>query len=257
MTDEERPVDEADLHGWVDGRLDPARRLRVEQQLARDPALKQRVDDWAMQAAELRRAIRHDDQAGRSALLGRLALRSSSRRPGLGRSVAVAATIVLALGLGGVGGWVAHGDRRPTEISRLGMEAATTYRILSADPARAIEVSAANREELRVFLAEKLGRRIPLPDLSPMGFRLTSGRVLGAIYGPAALLVYSDPDGNRITIYLQPMAVGAPAPMRPLQTDALNGYAWIDGKIGYTVMSEDGKARLHAVADRVLQDSKL
>ena len=246
-------VTENDLHAWVDGRLDPARHALVEPHLDQNPAVRRRVEDWASQTAALRLALRQQDADTGPALLHRL---GQPRPTGRWPALAAAAALLLGLGLGGYGGWTLRGDRKPTEISRLGVEAASAYRILNTGPGPAVEVSATNRAELRAMLTDRLGRRVTLPDLSAMGYRLLSGRVLAAIYGPAAMLVYGDTEGNRLTVYLQPMAVGAPAPMRPIQTEALNGYAWIEQKIGYTVMSEDGRDRLLAAAGRVQAENQ-
>lgn len=253
-------VTEDELHAWVDDRLDPARRDAVDAHLRRNPAVLRRVEDWTAQSAELRRALRQQDEARRDTL--RLALiqrlPAASNTPGRATPRrAAAAAIVLALGVGGLGGWLAHGpERPPTEIGRLGVEAATTYRIVNAGGAgpagNAIPV--ADRAELRATMAERLGRRVPLPDLSAMGYRLVDGRTVAAIYGPAAMLEYRDDEGNRLTVYLQPMAVGEPASMRPVGTETLSGYAWIDGRIGYTVMSEDGGERARRAADRVMAE---
>jgi anti-sigma factor RsiW len=255
MNEDTRPIDDADLNAWVDGRLDPARRLLVQRHLDANPALRQRVTDWATQAAGLRRALRDEDEAARHALLQRLAARRPPARPGL--RWALAASLLLAASMGGAGGWIARGDRRPSEISRLGVEAATAYRIFGTDPGQPVEVSAGDRDTMRAMLGQKLGRPVQVPDLSAMGYRLVNGRVVAAIYGPAAMLVYADAGGNHLTVYLQPMQVGAPAAMRPIQTEALNGYAWIEQKIGYTVMSDDAKERLHAAANRVRDDTRL
>lgn len=254
MSDGPPPVDEADLHALVDGRLDASRRSLVERHLSANPALRQRVADWSAQADGLRRIAREDDAATRAAILARLSVRRRAV-PGAGGRRAVAAGLVLALGLGGATGWVARGDGRPTEIARLDVEAASAYRVFANDSAHAVEVSSNNRGELRAWLTARLGRQVALPDLAPLGYELMGGRVLAAMYGPAAMLVYRDAADNRLTVYVQPMRVGAPAPMRPMRANAVDGYAWIEHQVGYTVMADGGRALLHAVADQVLADT--
>ncbi len=245
------PVSEAELHGWVDGRLDPARRAAVVRHLALDPALQRRVADWAAHAAELRQVVRAAEDAERQAILLRLA---RPARPSRLRAAAVAAATLLAAAVGGAAGWTVRGGLRMSEVSRLGVEAAATYRILGAGGAAAEAMPVADRAALRTAIATRLGRRVPVPDLASAGYRLLGGQVVAAIYGPAALLRYGDADGNSLTVYLQPMAIGEPAAMRPVGTAALNGYAWIDDRIGYTVLSEDGRERTHQVADRLMAD---
>jgi anti-sigma factor RsiW len=45
-----RPVQEDDLHVYVDDRLDTARRAEVASHLQANPALQRRVEDWCQQA---------------------------------------------------------------------------------------------------------------------------------------------------------------------------------------------------------------
>jgi anti-sigma factor RsiW len=229
--EQQPPIDEDDLHAYVDGRLDTARREMVSRHLAANPVQHQRVADWAAHAEDLRRALRPDDANEQSLMLARLA------------------------GLRGVGGWAIRGSQSPTEIARLGVEAASAYRIFANDPSRSVEISSDNQAELVAWMTQKLGRRILLPDLAAQGYHLVGGRVLAAMYGPAAMLVYRDAADNRITIYVQPMRIGEPAAMRPFEAQAVDGYAWIAHQVGYTVMSDGHLAQLRSVAAQVQADA--
>jgi anti-sigma factor RsiW len=255
--EQQPPIDEDDLHAYVDGRLDTARREMVSRHLAANPAQHQRVADWAAHAEELRRALRPDDANEQSLMLARLAgLRTARPATPLWRQPwAVAASIVLAMMVGGVGGWAIRGSQSPTEIARLGVEAASAYRIFANDPSRSVEISSDNQAELVAWMTQKLGRRILLPDLAAQGYHLVGGRVLAAMYGPAAMLVYRDAADNRITIYVQPMRIGEPAAMRPFEAQAVDGYAWIAHQVGYTVMSDGHLAQLRSVAAQVQADA--
>jgi anti-sigma factor RsiW len=85
----------------------------------------------------------------------------------------------------------------------------------------------------------------------PFGFRypLIGGRVLSTMIGPAAMLMYDDDHGGRITLFLQPMRSDV-APMQPISSGPANGYAWIDGHMGYGIIS-DGDPSMQGLADRV------
>ena len=243
-------VSEEDLHAFVDDRLDPARRSQVLQALEADPVLARRVADWREQATELRRALRPNDLLERDLILARLAGRRANggQRPA---QWAIAASVVAAVLLGGAGGWLARGPTRPTEIARLGVEAASAFQVFGNDPVQTFDVSASDRAELISRLAQKLGRHVTLPDLSAQGYSLIGGRVLSAMYGPAAILVYRNEAGDRVTLYVQPMRIGAPAGMQKLPVQTVDGYAWISHQVGYTVMSDGDRAQLRSVADRM------
>ncbi|WP_158745476.1 anti-sigma factor [Acidisphaera sp. L21] len=247
-----RPVQEEELHAFVDDRLDPERREAVARRLAVDPALQRRVDDWRAQRDILRDALafRHREPIPPALSLSSLAearLAAGSR----GNQWRLAASIVLALAVGGAGGWLAHGPQNPTEIARLSMEAASAYRTFANDSAHAIELRPDSAIELTGLITQKLGRSVAIPDLTALGYHLLGGRMLAVMYGPAAMLIYEDAQHNRITVYIQPMRRGDEMPMRSVDAGTVDGYAWINRQIGYSVMSEGDRARLHSIANRV------
>ena len=57
MTPGSRPVGEDELHAFVDGHLDPERRLQLERYLAENPAVAARVAGWQANHASLRAAM--------------------------------------------------------------------------------------------------------------------------------------------------------------------------------------------------------
>jgi anti-sigma factor RsiW len=135
------------------------------------------------------------------------------------------------------------------EVTRLGMEAAAAHSVFAVDPARPIEIGPQNRAELVAWIDGKLHTAVTVPDLSGIGYRLIGGRVLSNMVGPAAMLVYDDGNGNRMTIFLQPMRSDTAA-MQPVHSGAASGYAWIDEHMGYSVISDDD-ASTQKLADRV------
>ena len=67
-------------------------------------------------------------------------------------------------------------------------------------------------------MADRLGRRVDVPNLGGLGYHFIGGRVLAAVGGPAAMLMYGDAGGSRVTVYIQPMATDETLPMRPALT---------------------------------------
>jgi anti-sigma factor RsiW len=255
MTDPIRPVQEDELHAYVDDRLDATRRVEVESHLQANPVLQRRVEGWRRQAEALRDALafKLHEPVPSSLHLGRLLEQRTVRQQrGLfGNPWRVAAAMVLTLGLGAAAGWTARGTQRMGEVTRLGMEAAAAHSVFGADPTRPIEIGPQNRPELVAWIDRKLHRTINVPDLSAQGYRLIGGRVLSTMVGAAAMLVYDDDHGGRITVFVQPMRSDT-ATMQPVSSGAANGYAWIDAHMGYGVIS-DGESSLHGLADQVRQ----
>ncbi len=252
MSEVPRPVHEEDLHAYVDDRLDPERRDAVARRLAADAVLRRRVEDWRAQRDLLRDglAFRQQEPVPPSLSLSSLAEARLATVRGAARWRS-AAGIVMALAVGTAAGWVAHGPQRPSEIARLSLEAVSAYRVFANDPAHGIELPPDDPVELTRRMTQTLGRSVAVPDLSRAGYHLVGGRVLAVMYGPAGMLVYEDAAHNRITVYIQPMRVGEETPMRSVDAGAVDGYAWINRQIGYGVVSEGDRARLHSIANQV------
>jgi anti-sigma factor RsiW len=253
MTDPIRPVQEDELHAYADDRLDPVRRAEVEAHLQANPALRRRVEGWRQQAEALRDALAFKvrEPVPSSLHLGRLQeQRAARQRQSLFSSPwRAAAAMLLMLGLGAGAGWTARGSQRMGEVTRLGMEAAAAHSVFAADPTHSIEIGPENRAELVAWIDRKLHRSVDVPDLSAQGYHLIGGRVLSTMIGAAAMLVYDDDQGGRITLFLQPMRSDV-APMQPVGSGAASGYAWIDGHMGYGIIS-DGDDSVHGLADRL------
>ncbi|WP_458097888.1 anti-sigma factor family protein [Roseomonas sp. WA12] len=259
------PLPEELLHAYVDDRLDAGQRAEVDRQLAADPGLRQRVEAWRAQDATLRDALSFKLRQPVPPSLSLAAL-TEARLRRAARPVAqwrIAAGLVLALGLGGAGGWFGHGmmpfNRMmpPNEIALLGLESASAYRVFANDPARAIEVGSTDRAEMTAWMGQKLGRRVVLPDLAPVGYRLLGGRVLSTVSGAAAMLIYENAARDRMTLYVRPMRLGREAEMQPIDLQALEGYAWINRQIGYSVMSDGDRDLLRPVAHLIRDEMRL
>ncbi len=254
MTDPMPPVQEDELHAYADDRLPPARHAEIERLLAQDPALRQRVDDWRRQNEALRAAFafRAREPVPRSLHVGQLLEARLSRTA----SWRVAAGLVLALAVGALGGWVARGRPPRTDMAWLTAQAASAHRVFAADVARPVEIRSGDSAMLVRWISARLGHHVDVPDLSAFGYSFVGGRLLAAVGGPAAMLLYDDAAGTRITVYVQPMH-GAPImPMRPVEDRAVSGYAWINGQVGYSVMSDQDAQPMHTLANKVRDDMK-
>ena len=253
-----RPFLEEELHAYLDDRLDPERREAVARRLAADAPLRARVEDWRAQRDMLRDGLqfRQREPVPPALSLSNLAELRLAAAHGAGRW-RFAAGLALALTVGAGAGWLAHGPQRPSEIARLSLEAVSAYRVFANDPAHGVELPPDSPVDLTSLMTQKLGRSVAVPDLSQLGYRLLGGRVLAVMYGPAAMLVYEDAGHNRITVYIQPMRLGEETPMRSVDAGAVDGYAWINRQIGYGVVSEGDRARLHSIANQVRDSVRL
>lgn len=252
MSEPNHSMLEDDLHAYADGRLDPARQGEVEAALARDPAQMARVTAWRAQAQGLRDALAPrlaEPVPTRLSVSWLAEQRLVRRRPGW----QMAAAIVMALGLGGAGGWAVRGPVRSTELRRLSMEAASAHLVFAED-AHGVEVDGLDRVVLAQRASQTMGRKVTLPDLSSYGYRLLGGRMLSAMYGPATMLMYADAAGKRLTVYVQPVGPSEPVPMQRVLVRSVGGYVWIKNNVGCSVLADDNTTTLHIKMANTVRD---
>ncbi|WAC00317.1 MULTISPECIES: anti-sigma factor [Pseudomonas] len=189
---------EDELHAYVDDRLEPTRRAEVQAWLAANPQQAARIEGWLNDARRLRTALAgFGDQPGAQLDLGQLQRRVRQRRQ---RRLASAAVLLLALGVGGVGGWQA---RQVTLAgSALPMaDAVQAHRLFAGS--EALDIQASDPTQLRDWLGRHFSRVGQLPDLTGYGFQPVGARLLSNEQGPAALLVFQDRQGQRISLFLR------------------------------------------------------
>ena len=80
-------------------------------------------------------------------------------------------------------------------------DAIAAHRTFSVETRHPVEVGANEEIHLVQWLSKRLGHQLIVPDLSTLGFRLMGGRLLPADSGPAALFMYEDGKGTRLSCY--------------------------------------------------------
>lgn len=234
-----RPDDEQ-LHAYVDGRLDPAQRHDVERWLAAHPDEAARIDGWKRDAAQLRARHAHPEHWDPNPALdpqrirGRLRARRQAR-------LGIAASLLLAFGVGGGVGWQAR-TLRPAPLPMA--DAVAAYRQF-VDADAPMEFDASRSDDLQRWLLRQFGDAGRVPDLSAAGYRLAGGRLLSTEQGAAALLVYQDGAGARVGFYMRP-----PGPLRgdgARRDGDLVARYWSQPRVSIAVVSKRGDPAADAV----------
>jgi anti-sigma factor RsiW len=159
---------------------------------------------------------------------------------------------VVLLGIGGFGGWSLHGIGQPREgIVAVAQEAAANYAVYAPDQTRPVELRAADRAELVSWTTQRLGRPVAIPDLAASGYRFMGGRVVTTAHGPAAMFMYDDDRGTRLVMLTRPMAADQNAPMTSHVNGAINGFAWADKGLGYSLVGPTAPEILHPIANEM------
>lgn len=194
--------DDDDLHAYVDGRLDPARRTAIAAWLEAHPARAAQVDGWKRDAERLRALHAHPEHWTPNAALepARVRHRLHARRR---RRMGIAASLLLAFGMGGGAGWQAR-ELRPPQPHLPMADAVAAYRQFVDADAPPMEFDASRADDLQRWLQRHFGEAGRVPDLRPAGYQLMGGRLLSTEQGAAAMLVYQDGSGARVGFYLRP-----------------------------------------------------
>jgi anti-sigma factor RsiW len=252
MSDPARPVAEEELHAWVDGQLEPEREAAIVHYLQEQPEIARRVAGWREQREGLRAALASVANEPVPARLGlERVIQAKLRRRWL--PWPAAAAVLLAFGLGGAGGWFLNGSRpqsAPT-LALLAQQAVANHVVYTADKRRPTELGAQQRDDLARWVSNRLNHQVAPPDLSADGYNYMGGRLAATPDGPAGLFMYDDPHGVRITVFVLPLNSAASAPIQHVDFAHVDGCAWIDKSVGYTVVGNLPPPELRRIAELV------
>lgn len=214
-----------ELHAYADGQLDAERRREVERYLADHPDAAREVD-----------AIRQQTD-------------------GLRRAMALAASLVLTLGLGSVGGW----QMRDAAIraSYLPMaDAVQAYRMFASDAAPSmVDFRSSQPAELQAWLNRHFVQPAPLPDFNAFGFQPVGGRLMSSEYGPAAMVLYQNPAGESVLYYVRPPGGVVNFGDGKRRDGDLTAQYWKQGRYFYGVVSPSDTPAARAVQQAVAPDA--
>jgi anti-sigma factor RsiW len=225
----------------LDGELDAAGMLDFENRLAANASLAAEYD----RLKTLREVMRRElvKPVAPPALRQRIAaLAAPSIAPRVARATppwqAMAATAILAAGLGSASTWLAL--RPAIEDTNLAGTLVADHKrgLLSGAPA---DVASSDRHTVKPWFATRFALAPKVVDLGPEGFPLAGGRIDIVAGAPAPVLVYRHKEHliSLTALHAQGSA--------PLQTFVIDGYSvqvWRDGGTEYWAISDIDSAEL-------------
>jgi anti-sigma factor RsiW len=239
------PVTETELHAYIDGQLDDARRAAVETYLAANPAEAERVRAYAYQNEQLHALF---DSALDEPVPEALRMKPARSTPSPMRYAALLAAAVV----GGVLGWVLRGEEPLIITASLPQQAALAHVVYAPEVLHPVEVGAREETHLVSWLSKRLGAPVRAPHLSDAGYELVGGRLLPGEAGPAAQFMYQDVRGNRLTLYVRTTAdSNHETAFRYAKEDKVGVFYWVDGAFGYALSGELERPQLLRVAESV------
>jgi anti-sigma factor RsiW len=256
MTEPNMPVTEDELHALVDNELPADRRAAVENWLETHPDDAARVAAWRTMGEKMH--ARYDAVAD-EVIPKRLELDRLANRP---RSwmIGAAAAVLLAFALGGGVGWFAHEASAAAvapatdPVTTMREEALAAHRLYIGEVRHAIEVRA-EESHLLPWLSRRIGMTLRAPDLSKFDLKLLGGRLLPCIDGPAALLMYENAAGERVTLYATQLKAPRSS-FRYQETDKFASIHWVAENYGWVVSGPADKPRLKGIAMAAIEQNE-
>ena len=255
MSDPGREIGEDDLQAFVDDQLALERESLVQQYLRAHPGEAQRVAAYKAQRNQLR-ALFADSASEPLPPKLRVSYILRYRASRWWTGWRAAAAIVLATGLGVASGWFLWAPAQPSlpklATQVLVEQAIATYAVYAPDERHPVEMSAADEARLTRWLSERLRRAVTPPDLSEFGYKLLGGRLLATERGgAAAMLMYSNAQGMRVSLLLRPMIPSLTVPDRDITEGPLQLCVWIGKGMGYALAASMPKAEMDTLAEHV------
>lgn len=191
------PPSDSDLHAYVDRQLSEADQRLVQAYLASQPEVAARVRAWQQDAQHLRTALSGALQQPPNPDLDPAMIRQHLKHRSR-RHLASAAVLLLAVSVGGVSGWQA---RQMTLLSAAApmADALQAYRLIAQQGILPADYQTSDEQSMQGWLDRYFTQADRLPDLSGAGFKPVSGRLLSTEQGAAAMVVYQDPSGQKIS----------------------------------------------------------
>jgi anti-sigma factor RsiW len=252
-TDRQPAMTDDLLHGYADGRLDPAAAAEVEAWLETHPEAANEIAGWRRQNGELHALL---DAVAAEPIPARLDVRAMAHGAADRRrrifGMAAAAMLVLMVGAGA--GWAGRTFLlgQPPVSARLMAGALAAHDFYAHQSRHVVEMDGSDRAQLTAWLSRGIGRNIVTPNLAAQGFALVGGRLLpppaGNAVGPAAQLIYQNATAQRVTLYIT-AAPTTPGPAAASESQrGVEAYYWADRKITCTVVGDLPEPEMDAVA---------
>lgn len=247
-----RPLDEAALHAYVDGRIDEAGRREVEAWLAAHPEDAARVQAFRTQNTGLHALYDGVLDEPLSPGLAALAVGRAGARPA--RAWARIAAVLALFALGGAAGWGLRGlgeGGGPLAAPGFVQRAVGAHVVYVSEVRHPVEVGADQEEHLVGWLSKRLGSPLKAPDLTPLGFALVGGRLLPDDGTAAAQFMYEDAAGRRLTCYVRAAGEREDTAFRFVAEGGVSAFYWVDAPLAYALIAEMPRDVLLPIAHAV------
>lgn len=240
------PIPQDRLLAYHHGALPADEAKALARAIESDPEAQERLADWARQDAALGALY---GPVADEAIPDRLrAALHPAPRPRTAPALRIAAMLAL-LAVGAAGGWLAAGMSSPPAGHRTLAEAAIgAHLTYVSEVIHPVEVAADDADHLTGWVSKRLDHLIAAPDFAARGFRLMGGRVLPGPDGAAAMFMYDNDLGQRVTLYVSRAGADGQTAFQFAEEGGVQSFWWLDDGLSYAVVGTVPRALLRAIA---------
>jgi anti-sigma factor RsiW len=161
------------------------------------------------------------------------------------------------LAIGASGGYLASSLLMEEEAEyRLTENAIAAHVTYTNDSGHEVEIKADRKDYLMDWLSKRTGLKLVAPDLAAEGFELVGGRILPGEKHAAALLLYEDSAGERMTIYVSAEGADKTWGIREIKAGGPSAVYWLDEGWGCAIVGTLPQERLTELAKNAYRQLK-
>ncbi|MBL4615620.1 MAG: anti-sigma factor [Magnetovibrio sp.] len=250
-------INDSDLNAYMDGELDACAIAEVEAWLHDHPE-----DAARFAAVRADKVALHDlyDPVLEEDVPNEIEQILKQPRPRfkIPTGIWITASVVM-LFIGVTAGWNLRGQQgdAPAFVHKAFAERAIGAHVVYASEVRhPVEVGADQETHLVTWLSKRLGTAVKVPDLGERGFSLIGGRLLADESKPAALFMFEDTMGRRVTVYVKAQE-GKDTTFRLARTMEANAVYWVNAPLAYVLTGDLGREELLNIANLIYQPQSL
>ncbi|MDR3410293.1 MAG: anti-sigma factor [Formivibrio sp.] len=225
------------LSALIDGELSDSERDALMGRLAQEPASVERMAHYRAQHAALKALFPLPADVPSLFIQRRTSWWSLGLTAGATLAAGLAVGAIVTYGALGIG------TGQPAFVH----SADLAYAVYTPEQNHPVEMSGADSAQLQHWLSKRLDRSLTIPSLSEYGYTLLGGRLLPGNSGPAALFMYQNKTGQRLTLYIAAYDKGNLNP-HSSGTANLRTIYWANQGMGYAFSGQENESQLHEIA---------
>lgn len=246
---------QADLHAYIDGELDPERRLAFEAYLASNPAVAARLHDYLHQREILRQGFARmagDHPQLTESLIGRLYRRLRMERV-IRRFGPLAAAVLLMVGGANVAALVYHKQTTASYgVPEFAEEAAEMHQTALSQSLAFSDLSLADLNAMAEGIPHRLGATtVSLPVLDPNLLTLVRATLVPMSKGAGLQFVYRERNGEMLTLLVVADDPVDDKGLHAVEERGLQLVYWRNGAAAYTLAGSRSDGDLLVVAKKM------